>query len=135
MLIGYLAMGASNSFITANFILGQANLVNPSYTIERWHTVLVAYLVTLISMFINLWGSKLLDRLSKGLLLFNIASFIATVMVILACNKQKQSASFVFKDFQNFTGASASMAGIIGILQPAFGMWCVFSPMMPNFDC
>ncbi|EHK99894.1 putative Choline transport protein [Glarea lozoyensis 74030] len=89
---GILAMGATNSFIGANFILGQAQLTHPSFTIERWHTVLVAY------------GT------------------------ILACNQNKQPASFVFQDFQNFTGFSAPMAGIIGILQPAFGMCCYDAP-------
>jgi choline transport protein len=117
-------MGATNSFIGANFILGQANLVNPSYEIQRWQTVLVAYSITLLAAFINMWGPKLLDKISKGALIFNIVSFIVTVVTILACNKNKQSASFVFKDFQNFTGFSTSMAGIIGILQPAFGMCC-----------
>jgi choline transport protein len=117
-------MGATNSFIGANFILGQANLVNPDYEIQRWHTVLVAYLITWIATFINLWGPKLLDRISKAALIFNIVSFIVTVVVILACNTNKQSPSFVFKDFQNFTGFDTAMAGIIGILQPAFGMCC-----------
>lgn len=117
-------MGATNSFIGANFILGQANLVNPSYVIERWHTVLVAWAVTLIATFINLWGSKILDKVSTVALVFNIASFIVTVVTILACNTNKQSASFVFQDFQNFTGFGTAMAGIIGILQPAFGMCC-----------
>lgn len=42
---GILAMGATNNFINANFILGQANLVNPSYIIERWHIALLSYLV------------------------------------------------------------------------------------------
>jgi choline transport protein len=115
-------MGATNSFICANFILGMANLVNPDYVIERWHTVLVAYLVTWIATFINLWGPKLLDRISKGALFFNIVAFIVTIVTILACNKNKQSASYVFQDFQNFTGFNPAMAGIIGILQPAFGM-------------
>jgi choline transport protein len=115
-------MGATNSFIGANFILGMANLVNPDYVIERWHTVLVAYLMTLVATFINLWGPKLLDRISKFALIFNIVSFIVTIVTILACNQNKQSPSFVFKEFQNFTGFSTSMAGIIGILQPAFGV-------------
>ncbi|KAI9639925.1 hypothetical protein NHQ30_011701 [Ciborinia camelliae] len=125
---GILAMGATNSFIGANFILGQANLVNPSYVIERWHTVLVAYSVTLIATFINLWGSKILDKVSTVALIFNIASFVVTVITILACNTNKQSASFVFRDFQNFTGFGSAMAGIIGILQPAFGMCCYDAP-------
>ncbi|TVY78537.1 Choline transport protein [Lachnellula suecica] len=125
---GILAMGATNSFIGANFILGQANLVNPNYEIQRWHTVLVAYSITLFATFINMWGSKILDKISKGLLIFNILSFISIVVTILACNTNKQSASFVFRDFQNFTGFSTSMAGIIGILQPAFGMCCYDAP-------
>ncbi|KAF7936685.1 uncharacterized protein EAE97_008051 [Botrytis byssoidea] len=128
MIIGILAMGATNSFIGANFILGQANLVNPSYVIERWHTVLVAWAVTFIATFINLWGSKILDKVSTVALVFNIASFIVTVVTILACNANKQSANFVFQDFQNFTGFGTAMAGIIGILQPAFGMCCYDAP-------
>jgi choline transport protein len=117
-------MGATNSFIGANFILGQVNLVNPTYEIQRWHTVLVAYSITLFAVFINLWGAKILDRISKGMLIFNIVAFIVTIVTILACNKNKQSASFVFQDFQNLTGFGTAMAGVIGILQPAFGMCC-----------
>ncbi|KAH8805520.1 amino acid/polyamine transporter I [Xylogone sp. PMI_703] len=128
MIIGILAMGATNSFIGANFILGQANLANPSYEIKRWHTVLVAYCFTLFATFINLWGAKLLDRISKAALIFNIVAFIVTVVTILATNKNMQTASFVFKDFQNFTGFSSSFAGVIGILQPAFGMCCYDAP-------
>ncbi|KAH7348665.1 amino acid transporter-like protein [Rhexocercosporidium sp. MPI-PUGE-AT-0058] len=128
MIIGLLAVGATNSFICANFILGQANLVNPSYVIERWHTVLVAWAVTLFAAFMNLWGSRVLDKLSKGFLVFNIVAFIVTITTILACNKNKQSPSFVFKEFQNFTGFGTSMAGIIGILQPGFGMCCYDAP-------
>src|ERR1700712_1398618 len=106
-------MGATNSFIGANFILGQANLVNPDYEIQRWHTVLVAYCVTLFATFINMWGAKLLDKISKAALIFNIVAFVVTIITILACNTKKQSASFVFRDFQNFTGFNNSMAGII----------------------
>lgn len=121
-------MGATNSFIGANFVLGQANLANPSYEIQRWHTVLVAYCFTLVATFINLFGAKILDRISKAALIFNIVSFIVTVVTILATSKHLASPSFVFKDFQNFTGFSTSMAGIIGILQPAFGMCCYDAP-------
>lgn len=76
---GILAMGATNSFVCSNFILGQANLVNPSYEIQRWHTVLVAWCVTLFATFINLWGPNVLDKISKGALIFNIVAFIATI--------------------------------------------------------
>jgi choline transport protein len=121
-------MGATNNFIASNFILGQANLVNPSYTIERWHTVLVAWAVTIFATIINLFGPTVLDKISKGALIFNIVAFITTIVTILACTTEKQSPSFVFSDFQNLTGFGAGMAGIIGILQPAFGMCCYDAP-------
>jgi choline transport protein len=40
-------MGATNNFIGANFILGPANLTFPDYEIQRWHTVLVTYLMAI----------------------------------------------------------------------------------------
>lgn len=128
MIIGILAMGATNSFIGANFVLGMANLTHPDYVIQRWHTVLVAYLFTLLATLVNIFGEKLLNRISKGFLIFNIVAFVVTIVTILACNDNKQPASFVFQDFQNFTGFGAGMAGIIGILQPAFGMCCYDAP-------
>lgn len=121
-------MGAVNNFIGANFILGQANLSFPSYVIERWHTVLLAYLIALFSTAINLYGSHLLDKISRSILIWNILSFVIVITVILACNDHKQSASFVFHDFQNFTGFSTGFAAILGLLQSSFGMCCYDAP-------
>lgn len=126
--VGILAMGATNNFIAANFVLGMTNLANPSYTIERWHTVLVAYLITLVAAALNIYGGHLLDRLSKAVLIWNIASFIVVVVTILATNDHKQPASFVFSEFQNFTGFGTGMAAILGIVQSAFGMCCYDAP-------
>lgn len=50
-------MGATNNSIASNFVLGMANLVFPGFEIQRWHTVLVAYLVAFLSTTVNLWGS------------------------------------------------------------------------------
>ena len=121
-------MGATNNFICANFILGQANLSIPGYTIERWHTVLVGYLIALICTAVNIYGPHLLDRLSRGLLVWNILSFVIVIVVILATNDHKQPASFVFKDFQNFTGFGTAYTAILGLLQSAFGMVCFDTP-------
>ncbi|KAJ5167803.1 uncharacterized protein N7482_003397 [Penicillium canariense] len=128
MLIGLLGMGATNNSIAANFILGMANLVYPEYTIERWQTVLVAYLVAILSAALNLWGSHLLHRISKFMLIFNVASFVIVTVTLLAMNDHKQPASFVFQDFQNATGWGTGMAAIIGILQACFGMCCYDAP-------
>ena len=119
MLIGILAMGATNNFITANFILGAANLNNPGYVIKRWHTVLTAYAVAFVALTFNVFLPRLLDKVSKGLLTWNICAFIIIVVTILATNDHKQSASFVFADFVNFSGFNPAYTAIIGLLQTA----------------
>ena len=126
-------MGATNNFIGANFILGQANLSFPDYTIERWHTVLLAYLIALISTGVNIYGPHLLDRISRFVLLWNIMSFVIVVITILATNDHKQPASFVFSDFQNFTGFSTGYAAILGLLQSSFGMCCYDAPSVSSY--
>jgi len=126
---GILAMGATNNFVAANFVLGQANLVFPSFTIERWHTVLVAYAIAFLAAAINIWGPHLLNRISRAVLIWNVCSFVIVMVTVLATNDHKQPASFVFKEFQNFTGwSSSAMAAIIGILQACFGMCCYDAP-------
>ncbi|EOD52824.1 putative gaba permease protein [Neofusicoccum parvum] len=128
MLIGILAMGAVNNFIGANFLLGMANLTHPEYTIERWHTVLVTYLICSLATLSNIFLPHLLNRISKAILLWNICSFFVCFITILATNDHKQSASFVFSDFQNSTGFNKSYTAILGILQSAFGMCCYDAP-------
>lgn len=128
MLIGILAMGAVNNFILANFILGVSNLNNPDYVIERWQTVLVAYAVGAFSLSVNIYGPRLLEKVSKGLLIWNVCSFILVIVTILAVNDHKQPASFVFRDFVNMTGFSGPYAAVVGLLQAAFGMCCYDAP-------
>jgi amino acid transporter len=121
-------MGATNNFIAANFILGMANLSNPDFTIERWHTVLVAYAIAVLAAASNIGILHFLDKISKGVLIWNICSFVAVFITILAMNDHKQPASFVFGTFQNFTGFNPAYAAILGILQSAFGMCCYDAP-------
>ena len=121
-------MGALNNFIAANFILGMANLSHPEYTIERWHTVLIAYAVAIGAFAINLSGPGLLNKISKANLIWNLGSFLVIIIVILACNKHKQSASFVFRDFQNFSGFNPAYTAIIGTIQSCFGLCCYDAP-------
>lgn len=121
-------MGATNNFIGANFILGMANLSFPAYTIERWHTALLSYAIALSATTANIYGPHLLDRISRGMMIWNIVSFFIVVIVILATNDHKQSPSFVFHDFQNFTGFGTGYTAILGLLQSAFGMCCYEAP-------
>lgn len=69
-------MGATSHFVTANFVLGLANLNNQSFVIQRWHTVLVGWAIALVTLVFNTWFSRLLNRTSQGILiLYGLAQF------------------------------------------------------------
>ncbi len=119
---GFLSAGAGNGFVGANFVLGMAQMAKSDHTIERWHTCLVAYLLLLLAAATNIWGRRALEKLSQIMIIFNIVSFIVVIVVILASDNDKRSASFVFKDFQNFTGFGTTYASLLGLLQNPFGM-------------
>lgn len=121
-------MGAVNNSLGSNYILGQVNLVFPSFVIERWHTVLVAWAVGLFALIVNVFAPHALHRLSRFILVWNMASFIIVITTLLATNRQKQDTDFVFHNFRNMTGLGASMATITGILQSFFGMCCYDAP-------
>jgi choline transport protein len=127
MLIGIICMGAVNNFVATNFVLGIAQL-NYGFTLERWHTVLVAYLITIIAAVSNTYLSHILNKLSKAIFAWNLLSFVVCLVSILSTNDHKQSAKYVFSDFQNFTGWNAPYAACLGILQGAFGMCCYDAP-------
>jgi choline transport protein len=122
LVIGFLSAGAANGFIGADFVLGIAQLCHPSYTIERWHTCLVAYLVLILAAGVNIWGRHLLEKMGRIMIVFNLVSFFVVIVIVLAMDKHKQSGAFVFKDFQNFSGFGTAYASLLGILQAAFGM-------------
>ncbi|GAB7351499.1 hypothetical protein MBLNU459_g2145t1 [Dothideomycetes sp. NU459] len=128
MLIGILAMGAVNNFITSEFILGVVVLNNPDFEITRWKVVLVAYAIAFVAICFNVFLPQFLHKVSHFFLIWNICSFLIIIITILACNDHKQSASFVFKDFQNFTGFGTAYTAILGLLQAAFGMCCYDAP-------
>ncbi len=97
MIVGVVAMGATNNFITANFALGMANLSHPEYVIERWHTVLVSWLVGLLAAGVNICLPRLLNKISTAALCWNILTFFVVIITILSTNDHKQSSSFVWK--------------------------------------
>ncbi|KAK3641011.1 hypothetical protein LTR56_008399 [Elasticomyces elasticus] len=122
IVIGFLSAGAANGFIGSNFVLGMAQLANPSYTIERWHTCLLCYLVLIIAALVNIFGRFLLDKLGRIMIIFNLLSFVVVMAVILPMDDHKQDAEFVFVTFQNSTGFGNAYTALLGILQAAFGM-------------
>ncbi|PVH94877.1 GABA permease [Periconia macrospinosa] len=128
MLIGILAMGATNNLVAANFVLGIAQLNNPGFAIERWHAVLISYLIAFVATASNIVVPSGLNKISKFILAWNITAFIVCFTTILGTAKEKQPASFVFETFQNQTGFNAPYAAIVGLTQAMFGMCCYDAP-------
>jgi choline transport protein len=128
MLIGIIAMGAVVNFIASGFILAMAVLNNPEYVITRWHSTLVAYAVAIAALSLNVFCPQMLHKMTNFFLIWNMGSFVIILVTILATNDHKQTSSFVFSEFQNFTGFNKSYAAILGLLQSAFGMCCYDAP-------
>ena len=80
-------------------------------------------------MTFNVFVPRLLEMVSRGLLIWNICAFLIIVITILAMNDHKQPASFVFSDFVNFTGFNPAYTAVVGLLQTAFGMCCYDAPV------
>ena len=87
-----------------------AQLANPSFTIDRWHTCLLCYLVLIFAAAVNIWGRNLLERMGKIMVVFNLLSFVIVIIAILVMDDHKQDARFVFVDFHNTTGFSTGYA-------------------------
>ncbi|RAL11687.1 uncharacterized protein BO97DRAFT_435078 [Aspergillus homomorphus CBS 101889] len=128
MITGILAMGSANSQLYPR----PGKLVYPGLVIQRWHTVLVTYAVAIWAFAVNIWMPHLLNRPSRAILLWNVASFLIIIIVLLATRNDKQDAAFVFQDLQNMTGFSSAMATMVGILQSFFGMCCYDTPSHMN---
>jgi len=99
-----------------------AQLANPEFTIERWHTCLLCYGVLILAALVNIFGRFLLDKLGRIMIVFNLMSFVTVMIVLLVKDKHKQNAEFVFVTFQNSTGFGNAYTALLGILQAAFGM-------------
>ncbi|KAI1213951.1 putative GABA permease [Annulohypoxylon truncatum] len=128
MLVGLIANGSVNNFIAANFILGMANLANPDYVIERWHTVVITYFIILTVGNVNIFAPKAMNKITQVILVWNIVSFFVITITMVATKKEKQEPSFVFQEFRNDTGLSAPLGVIAGLLQTFYSMCCYDAP-------
>lgn len=97
MMTGIIAMGATTNFISSLFILGMAKLANPDYVNERWHTVLLSYLMAIIPAAVNIYLPRLLNKISTAALCWNVFTFLVVIITILSTNEQKQPSSFVWQ--------------------------------------
>ncbi|KAI5459551.1 amino acid/polyamine transporter I [Mariannaea sp. PMI_226] len=114
-IIYIMAALASCNFFVANSILDLANLWNPSYSIEAWHTYLLHILLCIIAFSATSRYPTAIGRLGITVFWMSLAGFIASMITMLVLSDGKQSKSFVFEEYTNVSGWSDGWAMVIGI--------------------
>ncbi|PVI02997.1 amino acid transporter [Periconia macrospinosa] len=122
-LCGWLAMTASAPYGAASLLMGLVKLNHPTFESQAWH-VTVAYIgITLIALFINLYGNKIMPLLQDSIMAFHVLFFVIVFIVVLSVTPSRNSAQFVFAEFQNNTGwKSDAVAWFLGMLTSCYVM-------------
>uniref|UniRef100_A0A8H7N224 Amino acid permease/ SLC12A domain-containing protein n=2 Tax=Bionectria ochroleuca TaxID=29856 RepID=A0A8H7N224_BIOOC len=120
-ILGWLALTASAPFAGGTLIQGLVTLNYPDYVPERWHGTLLYLAILAIAFALNLWGSKLLPLIENLIMALHILFFFAILIAVAVLPRNRNSASFVFTNFQNNTGwESDGIAWCIGLLTSAY---------------
>ncbi|KAF2463971.1 putative amino acid permease [Lindgomyces ingoldianus] len=116
-----IAVTASVAFLAATMIQGLIILNYPdTYTPEQWHGTLMYWAVTLVIVFINIFGIRFLPHIETLALILHV-SFFFCILVPLVHLAPRSSSEFVFKSFANNGGwKSDGVSWCIGLLTSTY---------------
>ena len=104
-------------------IQGLLVLNDPTYVYERWHGTLLYWAILALALVVNIWGMHILPQVENATMILHVGLFIVLLVAICVVSPTKNSASFVFSDFENETGwQSNGVAWCIGMLSSAYVM-------------
>ncbi|KAK5057877.1 hypothetical protein LTR84_011878 [Exophiala bonariae] len=122
-MFGWQSVAASAPFLAGTMIQGLIILNDPTYVPQRWHGTLLYWAVLTIALLINIFGIRILPQLQNASMTLHVVLFIILFVVILAVSPTKNSASFVFTQFENESGWSNNgVAWCVGMLSSAYVM-------------
>lgn len=120
---GWVALSATGGLLGSTFILNIATLMHPTYEPKSWHQFLIYIFITLLSLFINMFLTRLLPYVTKAAFIWSMTGFVVISITILSCAAPNfQSGDFVYRSFINNTGWSDGVAWLLGLLQGAFAL-------------
>ncbi|KAJ5817632.1 amino acid permease [Penicillium robsamsonii] len=91
-----------------------------SYIPQQWQGMLFYWAVVLYAAFVNTVGSRILPHVNYASGIIHVGGFFATC-ITLAIMAPKNTASFVFKDFDNRSGwASDGVSWLVGLLSTVY---------------
>ncbi|KAK5263582.1 hypothetical protein LTR96_011013 [Exophiala xenobiotica] len=125
---GWITAGAwiltvvGGTFSTAMQITAYAILCNPDYQPQRYHASLIFIALTTIYTLMNIFAIRIFHKLNISGMALHCIGFITTMVYLLAKAHPKNTAMFVFTDFENLSGwHSNGVAWSIGLLSSALG--------------
>lgn len=102
-------------------VQGLIVLNDPTYVFKRWHGTLLYWAFLAMALVINVWGSRILPHVEYVSMVLHVALFIVLLVVICVVSPIKNSADFVFTDFENETGwQNDGIAWCVGMLSSAY---------------
>ncbi|KAL0937196.1 choline transport protein (amino acid permease) [Colletotrichum truncatum] len=116
---GWLTLNTTAAYFGARFLAAAAVAGSGgTYEITKWSTYLMFVAVSIIGVFLNIFGYPILNRWNEGALYWSLLSVIV-ISIVLLSTSPKTDASFVFTNFSNTTGWSDGTAWMLGLLQSA----------------
>ncbi|KAL4248417.1 Amino Acid-Polyamine-Organocation Transporter [Abortiporus biennis] len=120
--IAMIFTGISGNLSSALYISSLASMSPSAPQLTRWQITFVAWGVLILSGIINTFGTKAINWMSKINLWWTICGTGILVGVLLGTTDgDKNSAKFVFTDYENFTGySSRGFVVLLGFLQAVY---------------
>ncbi|CAH0051506.1 unnamed protein product [Clonostachys solani] len=111
---GAVCTGASVCLVGSELILDLVEFFNPQFHPEPWMVFLGYQAINILTLIPSFYG-KLLNNVTKGLMLFTALLLAGLLIALFAAAQDRRSAHDFFTVFHNISGWSDGMAVLIGV--------------------
>ena len=101
--LGWLASVVSGVFVVTTLVETMIDVTDPSFTFPNWQYTLIMLAFTVLTIFLNTWGARILPIFEIVSLVGHVLGFIV-VLVPLWAMTQRNSAHAVFAEVVNNGG-------------------------------
>ena len=121
-LVGNWTVTTSICFSGGQLIVSSIGLWNESYIPSNWHVVLMYWIVLIISLLTNIFGSKYLNLINRICIYWtSVSVLIILVTVLIMAKSGRRSVRYVFSEYDaSRAGWNVEWAFFVGLLQSAY---------------